>query len=180
LNKAKTGVELKYMKKLILIFITFIGLAQFSSATTYATCITINKDISYKSSDYGSSENVANLQYFLNQGKYLVYYPSGYFGSATLSAVKQFQRDYGISDTGYVGNVTRTKIHNLSCGITTTLSNNNTYVNTEGNTVHSPAYTNDNSIPAGASAQCGDGTYSFSQNRRGTCSKHGGVSSWLR
>ena len=31
------------------------------------------------------------------------------------------------------------------------------------------------SKPAGASAQCRDGTYSFSQSRRGTCSHHGGV-----
>jgi hypothetical protein len=33
--------------------------------------------------------------------------------------------------------------------------------------------------PAGASAQCRDGTYSFSKSRRGTCSHHGGVSTWL-
>jgi len=32
----------------------------------------------------------------------------------------------------------------------------------------------------GATAICADGTYSFSQNRRGTCSYHGGVRSWLR
>jgi len=30
------------------------------------------------------------------------------------------------------------------------------------------------------SAICRDGTYSYSQNRSGTCSWHGGVSSWLR
>ena len=33
--------------------------------------------------------------------------------------------------------------------------------------------------PAGASAICADGTYSYSQNRRGTCSWHGGVAQWL-
>src|SRR5665213_4557491 len=55
------------------------------------------------------------------------------------------------------------------------LSNDNSYTNSSGNTVHSPAYTSDNSIPVGASAQCGDGTYSFSQHRSGTCSHHGGV-----
>lgn len=57
------------------------------------------------------------------------------------------------------------------------LSNDNTYINSEGNEVHSPAYAP--SVPAGASALCGDGTYSFSQNRRGTCSRHGGVAEWL-
>ena len=59
-----------------------------------------------------------------------------------------------------------------------TLSNNNTYVNSDGNTVHSPAYSN-GGVPAGASARCRDGTYSFSRNRSGTCSHHGGVASWL-
>ena len=59
------------------------------------------------------------------------------------------------------------------------LSNDNYYTNTAGNTVHSPAYSEDNSIPVGATAQCRDGTYSFSQSRRGTCSHHGGVASWL-
>ncbi len=37
------------------------------------------------------------------------------------------------------------------------------------------------SVPAqssGASAKCRDGTLSYSQNRRGTCSHHGGVSIW--
>lgn len=59
------------------------------------------------------------------------------------------------------------------------LMNDKTYVNTAGQTVQSPSYTNDGSVPAGASAKCGDGTYSFSQSRRGTCSHHGGVSRWL-
>lgn len=33
--------------------------------------------------------------------------------------------------------------------------------------------------PAGASAQCRDGSWSFSESRRGTCSRHGGVARWL-
>lgn len=57
------------------------------------------------------------------------------------------------------------------------LSNDNYYTNSDGNQVHSPAYSN--SIPAGATAICGDGTYSFSQHRNGTCSHHGGVAQWL-
>lgn len=36
-----------------------------------------------------------------------------------------------------------------------------------------------NAIPTGATAECRDGSYSFSQHRRGTCSHHGGVSTWL-
>jgi len=59
------------------------------------------------------------------------------------------------------------------------LSNDNYYINSQGNSVHSPASSTDSSVPAGATAQCADGTYSFSQSRRGTCSHHGGVASWL-
>src|SRR6185437_5058896 len=59
----------------------------------------------------------------------------------------------------------------------TNLSTENYYTNIYGNQVHSPAYSD--SVPAGATAQCGDGTYSFSQPHSGTCSHHGGVATWL-
>jgi len=32
--------------------------------------------------------------------------------------------------------------------------------------------------PYGATAKCNDGTYSFSETRKGTCSRHGGVTEW--
>lgn len=54
---------------------------------------------------------------------------------------------------------------------------NSTYTNSAGNEVQSPVHSE--SVPSGATARCGDGTYSFSQSRRGTCSHHGGVSQWL-
>lgn len=53
-----------------------------------------------------------------------------------------------------------------------------TYINVEGHQIQSP--TRYEFAPAGASALCRDGTYSFSENRRGTCSHHGGVAKWLR
>jgi uncharacterized protein YraI len=53
------------------------------------------------------------------------------------------------------------------------------YTNSRGAWVPSPARTSDNQPPPGASAQCCDGTYSFSMSRRGTCSHHGGVCRWL-
>ena len=61
----------------------------------------------------------------------------------------------------------------------TELSNDNYYINSQGNKVHSPAYSNTGGTPAGATAKCRDGTYSFSQSRKGTCSHHGGVLLWL-
>lgn len=52
------------------------------------------------------------------------------------------------------------------------------YVNSRGERVRSPAHS-PSGPPPGASAQCRDGTYSFSRSRRGTCSHHGGVARWL-
>jgi hypothetical protein len=53
------------------------------------------------------------------------------------------------------------------------------YTNRNGNEIHRPARPNDGNPPVGATARCADGTYSYSQNRSGTCSHHGGVSSWI-
>jgi len=58
------------------------------------------------------------------------------------------------------------------------LSNDRHYINSSGQTVHSPAFS-PGGEPAGATALCRDGTYSFSQHRQGTCSHHGGVAKWL-
>lgn len=59
------------------------------------------------------------------------------------------------------------------------LSNHHTYINRDGQTVHSPARSLSGQAPEGATARCRDGTYSFSQHHSGTCSRHGGVASWL-
>lgn len=53
------------------------------------------------------------------------------------------------------------------------------YTNKQGREVHSPAHTKNGKAPAGATAKCGDGSYSFSESHRGTCSHHGGVAGWL-
>ena len=53
------------------------------------------------------------------------------------------------------------------------------YVNKDGEVVHSPAHTVTGAAPTGASAKCRDGTFSFSRHHSGTCSHHGGVAMWL-
>jgi hypothetical protein len=57
-------------------------------------------------------------------------------------------------------------------------SSDDYYTNTYGERVRRPAFSSDGP-PAGASAQCRDGSYSFSRSRSGTCSHHGGVARWL-
>lgn len=59
------------------------------------------------------------------------------------------------------------------------LSNNNHYVNSSGQVMHSPAQLLNGEAPVGASARCAYGSYSFGELRRGTCSRHGGVAAWL-
>jgi hypothetical protein len=52
------------------------------------------------------------------------------------------------------------------------------YTNRSGHRVHSPGHSTSGSIPTGARAHCGDGTYSFSEHHSGTCSGHHGVTQW--
>lgn len=61
----------------------------------------------------------------------------------------------------------------------TSVNNNSKkfYKNSQGDKVQSPTFYE--SAPQGATAECTDGTYSFSRSRRGTCSHHGGVKRWL-
>jgi hypothetical protein len=62
-------------------------------------------------------------------------------------------------------------------GKRTASAGNDYYINSEGERVRRPVRSA--TAPAGATARCQDGTYSFSRNRRGTCSHHGGVAEWL-
>lgn len=50
------------------------------------------------------------------------------------------------------------------------------YKNSNGSCVHRPAKAA--TWPLDSTAKCNDSSYSYSQHRRGTCSHHGGVSSW--
>lgn len=71
----------------------------------------------------------------------------------------------------------KVKSTNTSTVAPSSSSGSGYYTNVDGNKVQSPTYYP--SAPAGASARCRDGTYSFSQHRSGTCSHHGGVATWL-
>lgn len=63
--------------------------------------------------------------------------------------------------------ITTQSLHQCSTGY---------YKNSSGSCVHRPAKAPH--WPVGSTAQCGDGTYSYSQHRSGTCSHHGGVAAW--
>ncbi|MDD5318412.1 MAG: DUF3761 domain-containing protein [Candidatus Pacebacteria bacterium] len=140
---------------------------------------TFNHNLSYGT----TGTDVSQLQQFLAyEGLYSAQI-SAYFGNLTNSALITFQQQQGIVPaTGYFGIITRTKANAIISAHpewTTTLSTTNQYTNTYGAKVNSPSYSS-NGIPAGATAQCNDGTFSFSLHHSGSCSHHGGVSLWLQ
>ncbi|CAI3128361.1 DUF3761 domain-containing protein [Acinetobacter baumannii] len=73
----------------------------------------------------------------------------------------------------------KAQIHTSSNNYSKTknMGNGRGYKNVDGNYISSPKKSK--TQPTGATAKCRDGTWSFSQNRRGTCSGHGGVAAWL-
>ena len=54
--------------------------------------------------------------------------------------------------------------------------NSSTYVNSNGEVVHSPSCGKPSE--GHETAICGDGSHSYSKHHRGTCSRHGGVGKW--
>jgi hypothetical protein len=60
------------------------------------------------------------------------------------------------------------------------LERRGSYVNRYGEDVQAPSRSLIGDAPDGATARCGDGTFSFSHSHAGTCSRHGGVDQWLR
>lgn len=78
-------------------------------------CVDLKNNLYLRSTDSKTNDEVSLLQDFLSE-KYFKGEPTGYFGQVTLKAVRHFQRDNNIKDSGYVGPVTRAKIKDISCG----------------------------------------------------------------
>jgi uncharacterized protein YgiM (DUF1202 family) len=88
-----------------------------------------------------------------------------------------YNRNVGYVYSKYLTNVQIKNLHGNSYEFANSTSNVKYYINSQGIKVQSPTYYS--APPKGATAVCRDGTYSFSLNRRGTCSHHGGVARWL-
>ncbi len=128
---------MKTIKKYILVSIAGLGLLAISpraahANTTPAVCTILTQNLSYGMADINGAGNISRLQQFLISQSYLNNIsPSGYFGGATLKAVKSFQFDNDLPSSGFVGSLTRTLIQNLSCG--TSYNNNSNYNNNYNN-----------------------------------------------
>lgn len=102
------------MKKILVISFTILSF-QF----TYAgTCIDIAKNLN----KWEESPSVLSLQKFLVSKGLLKATPNGYFGNATFSAVKSYQKSANILQTGTVGISTRASIKKETCNNTSTVA----------------------------------------------------------
>ena len=163
------------MKNFKLLISLFFGLAFLVPNLTFASTFTHN--LSYET----VGTDVSQLQQFLKDEGLYSGSVDAIFDTSTKYALITFQKQEGITANGYFGTITRAdanKITKAHPEWTTTLSNYGQYKNVSGYSVQRPAYSS-NGVPAGATAECRDGTYSFSLNHRGSCSHHGGVSQWL-
>lgn len=166
------------MKKIIFIFISLLSICNID-ASAYVKYVTTNLNLRY-----GPGTNYSVLT-VIPQGtpvtidedcdcKWVsVEYNGqiGYISTKYLSSNKPIK-----SYTSYKRTTSNTR-YSASSHSTYSQSSIKYYTNVDGHRVQSPTYYN--SRPAGATALCRDGTYSFSRNRRGTCSHQGGVARWL-
>lgn len=83
--------------------------------TTPSSCLQLTVNMVSGSKDSTTNGQVSDLQFFLSNKGYLRTDPTGYFGVATLAAVKALQSDNGITPNGVVGPLTRAKIAAISC-----------------------------------------------------------------
>ncbi len=85
-------------------------------------CTNLSYDLFQGLSDKVGDESVTKLQNYLYKSGYLKASSNGYFGPATLTAVKNYQVANNISNTGRVGPATRKSIRDRSCNISNTAS----------------------------------------------------------
>jgi peptidoglycan hydrolase-like protein with peptidoglycan-binding domain len=99
-----------YMKKIILVAIC---ISTFMSVS--AQSAPICTDLSLNLMRGSESKHVLALQNFLFAKGILKATPNGYFGPATLAAVKAYQKSLGLSQVGNTGPATRAAIKKESC-----------------------------------------------------------------
>lgn len=147
-----------------------------ASAASKAPVIETKTETKTESIPYGiKTQNDASLE----SGKQVLA-TRGVHGEKTITYTVTYTDGKETSRSTPTEQITRTvtdEVTKVGTKIATpTACPNGTYTNSVGNIVCSPYASS--SVPAGASAKCSDGTYSFSQSRRGTCSGHGGVATW--
>ncbi len=114
------------MKKQFLFSILLASFVTVAFAETIASSPIYSCNIFLNNIKIGSrNEDVRLLQQKLFDKGYLKVNPTGYFGSMTLNAVKKYQKDNGVNNTGFVGEKTRGILRNHFCNVSTTDDNTN-------------------------------------------------------
>lgn len=112
-NIVKNSVLILSMALLVL---APVGMSQ-GVETSTSGCVVLTNNLFWGSRDYFTGGGVTKLQVFLSSQGYLKHEPTGYFGVLTWNAVRKFQREHNIIQTGFVGPLTRAEIERVSCGV---------------------------------------------------------------
>src|SRR3989344_243229 len=80
-----------------------------------SNCLALQNNLRYRSTDAQTGGEVSLLQDFLEGEGYLNSEPTGFVGRLTFAAVKAFQYDSDILNSGFVGPITRAAIKEVSC-----------------------------------------------------------------
>lgn len=99
-----------YMRKFFIGLLFFAGTA-YASAQSTLVCTDLPTNLTRGV----ESKNVLALQQFLYGKGFLKSTPNGYFGPATVTGVKTYQKSVGLPNTGAVLTLTRTVIKKESC-----------------------------------------------------------------
>lgn len=91
--------------------------AHAQEGSSYETvCTDLEHNLSFGSRDRNTDGEVSELQHFLKAEGYLTKKaPNGFYGMATYRAVREFQGDHDLRRSGFVGELTRDKIQDVSC-----------------------------------------------------------------
>jgi peptidoglycan hydrolase-like protein with peptidoglycan-binding domain len=98
-----------------------------------SNCYNLSQNMRKGDKDNNTNGEVTKLQEALSQLGFLFSDPTGYYGNATVIAVKSYQSANSLSPTGYVGSYTRSSIQSKTCNSnnlnTNNYQNDNSYIN---------------------------------------------------
>lgn len=111
----KTPFSFLFNIGIVIVFISFLVFN--SPAFAQGTCLNLSSDLYFGIKDSDGNHAVLDLQNYLTSLGHLSAKPNGYFGKATLAAVKKYQTANGITVNGRVGPLTRATINKKTCTV---------------------------------------------------------------
>ena len=106
-----------YIKFVLIFILSILVLPSVTFADSYRECLDFNNGLHIGSRDFIKNGEVSRLQDFLISQGFLRSSITGYYGSQTSQAIKDFQRTNGFSVVGNLGPLTRGRIKHLTCNV---------------------------------------------------------------